>query len=172
VIPPSSFSRSCYCDRAVVKIFKTGAKKRGNRDMTRSRSHEIECSHCGLKQEVNIWESINVSVDPDLKQRLFQGLINVFKCQKCEKDTFISVPLFYHDMERRFCVQFFPFDWLEDDGLLSDAFTREGELNTALFQLPDTPDDMKRTHIVFDMDELLRYVVFREKLHGAWRKTV
>ena len=140
--------------------------------MTRVSSHELECSHCGFKQNVNIWESINVSLDPDLRQRLFQGQINVFKCQKCEKETFISVPLFYHDMEKGFSVQFFPLDWLQDESLLLDAFTREGELNTGLFQLPETSDYIKRTHIVFDMDELLRYVVFREKLYQAWNKKI
>jgi hypothetical protein len=137
--------------------------------MTRLKSHEIECSHCGSKQNVTFWESIDVSVDPDLRQRLFQGLINVFKCQKCEKETFISVPLFYHDAEKEFCVQFFPVDWLQDESLLLDAFTGEGELSTALFQLQETSDYMKRTHIVFDMDELLRYIVFREKLYEAWK---
>ena len=138
--------------------------------MTRMKSHEIECSHCGLKQNVDICESIDVSADPDLRQKLFQGLINVFKCQKCEKHTFISVPLFYHDMEKRFCVQFFPFDWLEDDRLLLDAFTQEGDLDVALFQLPETSDYMKRAHIVFDMDELLRFITFRERLCEVWKK--
>jgi len=151
-------------------MFKRGEKTRGNISMTRLRSHEIECSHCGVKQSVNIWESIDARADPDLRQRLFQGMINVFKCHQCEKATFISVPLFYHDADQGFSVQFFPLDWLEDERLLLDAFTREGDLNTALFHLPEISDDMKRIHLVFDMDELLRYVTFRERLDQAWKK--
>jgi predicted RNA-binding Zn-ribbon protein involved in translation (DUF1610 family) len=66
--------------------------------MSRLTFHEIECPECGLKQKVNIYESVNVTHDPDLKEELLQGKINIFKCHKCGHQSIINNPLLYHDM--------------------------------------------------------------------------
>ena len=135
--------------------------------MSRSKFVEIDCPECGLKQEVSIWESINVTVDPDLKEKIFQGRINVLQCQKCGIESFIPVPLMYHDMRKKFCVQFYPFNWLELDDFLQN-FTKEGGLNIGFFKLPKYSKYFKWTHIVFDMNEFVRYVIFRDKLQEKW----
>lgn len=130
--------------------------------MTRPNLHEIECPKCGAKQTETVWESINATINPDLKEKLIQGQINVFHCQKCREEAFVSIPLLYHDMTRKFCVQFYPFEWLRYDRCLED-FTWDADLNIP-FPMPKYTDFMKRTHIVFDMNELVRYVIFRDKL--------
>lgn len=137
--------------------------------MTRLGSLEIDCPECNIKQNVTIWESVNVTLDPDLKEKLFQGRINVFQCQKCGVRALIPVPLLYHDMTKRFCVQFYPYNWLENDDFLEN-FAKDGELNIELFSIPKASGYMKRTQIVFDMDELVRYVLFRDKLHERSKK--
>jgi len=88
--------------------------------MTMSRSIEIDCPNCGSEQNVMIWETINTDVNPDLNQKLFEGQINVLQCQKCGTKAFIPVPLLYHDMAKRFYVQFYPFDWIENNDFLDN----------------------------------------------------
>ncbi len=45
---------------------------------------ELECPKCGTRQNVFLYDSINVSIDPNLKEKLFKGEINVFQCEGYE----------------------------------------------------------------------------------------
>jgi predicted nucleic-acid-binding Zn-ribbon protein len=136
--------------------------------MTKERMEEIDCPKCGAKQTETLWETINVTLNPELKEKLFQGEINRFRCKNCGNEAYISLPLLYHDMRKKYCVQYYPFDWLEDDQMLDD-FSREGEPN---FSLPvaRTLEYMEKIHIVFEMGELVRYIIFRDKLSEKWEK--
>jgi len=139
--------------------------------MTKQASLEIECPQCHAKQEIRVWESINVDVSPDLKGKLFNGEINVFMCTTCAHIEPLSVPLLYHDMLRKFLVWYCPPSSLNDEAFLS-YFTEQGELNTA--DMPDAPKgsfpEYERIHVVFDMSELLRYIMFRERVHEKWQE--
>jgi hypothetical protein len=65
-------------------------------------------------------------------------------------------------MKRQFWVRYCPFEWLDKDGFF-DYFTSQREAktdsgpeaNVYIFRPP---------HIVFDMGELVRYIIFRERL--------
>jgi hypothetical protein len=46
--------------------------------MTQERSVELGCPKCNEKQSITLYESINVSLDPSLKEKLFRGEINLF----------------------------------------------------------------------------------------------
>lgn len=135
--------------------------------MTMLTVREIECPECHLKQEVEIWESVNVSLDPNLKRKLFEGHINFLKCQKCAHEFPIDVPLLYHDMEKQFLVQYIPLDWIDDDSFLSQ-FTKQGEPSHGL-KIPKKLVHGKSIHMVFSMDELIRYVLFRGRLYEKWK---
>jgi len=45
--------------------------------MTKITTDEVECQACGSKQNVEIFESINVTNQPELKEKLFQGQLNI-----------------------------------------------------------------------------------------------
>jgi hypothetical protein len=105
-----------------------------------------------------------VDVSPDLKEKLFNGEINVFNCTRCAHVEPLEVPLLYHDMRREFLVWYFPLNSLGEDGFLN-YFTQHGELDGNELNIPK---DNLRTHFVFDMNELLRYIVFRERLYEKW----
>jgi hypothetical protein len=49
--------------------------------MTEMESHKLNCPKCGHLQDTVVWTSLNVSLDPDLREKLFNGEINVFICQ-------------------------------------------------------------------------------------------
>ena len=137
--------------------------------MTQRAVIDLDCPKCGAKGKVIIYQSINVSLDPSLREKLLVGKINIFHCPKCEQNSFISVPLLYHDMDRKFMVQFFPFSLIEEKNFLAQ-FTRDAEMIETQMLPRKLRQIYKRTQVVFDMGELVRYVIFREKLCEAWKE--
>ena len=116
---------------------------------------------CGEKVKITIWNSLNITLNPELKEELFQGRIYIFHCQKCKFVVQFPNTFIYHDMKRKFCVMYFPVLIFGNEDMLNKTFTEDGDV------IPisnDMPDYMKKMHIVFDMDELVRYIQFRERL--------
>ena len=130
--------------------------------MTLQSTQQLDCPNCGNSQEVTIWQTVNVTLDPSLRELLAEQRINAFHCGACGLAAYLGVPLLYHDMRRRFCVQFYPAEAIADDDLI------------AMFE-PALPSFMKslggasreyvtQPHLVFDMDDLLHCVEFFERL--------
>ena len=51
--------------------------------MTKIATHEVECQACGSKQNIKILESIYVTNEPELSEKLLEGQLNVFTCERC-----------------------------------------------------------------------------------------
>lgn len=58
-----------------------------------------------------VYNSVNVTSDPELKERLLNGELNVGICKKCGTRHVISVPVLYHDMDLKFMVWVLPREW-------------------------------------------------------------
>jgi hypothetical protein len=136
--------------------------------MTTGRVREIDCPKCGGRQTEKVLETINVSLNPELKEKLFQGEINRFRCKGCGNEAHIFTPLLYHDMRKKYCVQYYPLKFLDHDQFF-DNFNREGDKNPSL-PLVRELEYMQKIHIVFEMGELVRYIIFRDKLSEKWEK--
>ena len=128
---------------------------------------EAKCPACGEESQVEVWRSMNVTQDPDAKELLLAGTVNVFQCPKCRYESLLDVDFLYHDMERKFSVQYYPYERLSDDNFLAN-FTVEGVPALNLPEsapLPDRMDYLLHPHIVFEMGELVRYIAFRDRLY-------
>ncbi|MBW2122924.1 MAG: CpXC domain-containing protein, partial [Deltaproteobacteria bacterium] len=68
--------------------------------MTAIYREDLECVLCGRRFEASIYSSINVSLDPSLKERLLGKEINVVQCPGCGERFTVGATLLYHDMER------------------------------------------------------------------------
>ena len=141
--------------------------------MSLERPVALDCPECGHGQTVIVWDSLNADVSPEARAELLEGRINVFLCTACGQRIMLSVPLLYHDMTRKFVVQFYPFEAV-NDGAFLDRFDDEGRATTVLKACGVLALDpqglmgyMARPHLVFRMSELLRYVRFRERLFAA-----
>ncbi|MFP4475130.1 MAG: CpXC domain-containing protein [Desulfatibacillaceae bacterium] len=136
--------------------------------MSVTNSTEIECPECKSRQKVEYWDSINVTTNPELRDKLFQAKLNRFVCSECQYEAFLNVPLLYNDMEKRFCAHFFPRDILDQQEFY-EHFTVEGRHPEENFpkEALDAVPYLLSPHLVFSMDELLCYVIFRERL---WEK--
>jgi hypothetical protein len=143
--------------------------------MTLQEEISIDCPKCKHAQKTQIWRTLNVTVSPEDKELLFKGGVNVFHCANCGHKAGIDTPLMYHDMVLRYNVQFYPSQLLNDEQFY-EPFRADGSINIAGAppNIP-MPDDgtmyLTKPHIVFNMNELLAYVVFRDKLAKAKGET-
>lgn len=128
---------------------------------------EITCPHCESEQKTTVWRTINTTIDPELKQNLLDGQINMFRCPDCDYEGHVDLDLLYHDMRQEFLVQYYPFYWLDEADLLEE-FTPEGEWRTDS-EIERTEYIFRPPHVVFDMGELVRYIIFRDRLYEQCR---
>jgi hypothetical protein len=129
--------------------------------MTIKKDIAVDCPNCGTSNLVLVWDTINAQVSPEAKTGLLRGEINVFRCRLCEEMITVKKPLLYNDMENKFMVWYFPFAWVEN-GKIFDAVTPDGQTKGTEY-FPEM-DLSGRIHHVFDMDELVRYIRFRDVL--------
>ena len=59
----------------------------------------IICPECGHEQELHVIPSVNVTLDPDMKDKVLSGDIFLFTCEKCGFTGFAGYPFIYEDKE-------------------------------------------------------------------------
>ena len=133
---------------------------------------EVECPECGEKQAAMRWDTLNVTLNPEGRLKLQDGLINTLVCSSCGHKSRLNVPLLYHDMIIGFLVKYYPFGFIGDQSFL-DRFPKTGKLIPSSdlkdFGLEGSDYVEDEVHLVFTMGELVRYVMFREGLYGIDR---
>lgn len=59
--------------------------------------HEVSCPSCKFLQQAELWSSITVKEDPELKDLLMGGEINFLECQSCKAIFYAEQFILYHD---------------------------------------------------------------------------
>ena len=132
--------------------------------MTRYESYKIKCPLCNNKVNVTLLDSINATLNPKKRLELLKGNINIPECPACKKTFRVGKSLLYHDMERNFMVWYYPFESMKHLKFF-DEFSADGHLDdNAGLAKDEIPEYAKNVHYVFSMDEMVRYILFREKL--------
>ena len=73
------------------------------------------CSKCGEKQVIKIYRSINVSEDPQLKEKVRNGSLFLWECPHCGQVNLAKYETLYHDPAARLMV------WLLPEGDISET---------------------------------------------------
>ena len=110
----------------------------------------ISCPACKRKQEVEVWASLNVTVDPSLRARLFAGEINIFSCV-CGYEAEFVATLLYHDMARKIAIHLYP------TGVQID--TNGMDPSTWL----ELPEYLRHPKIVSSLEEMCELIELLEK---------
>ncbi|MFC1669014.1 CpXC domain-containing protein [Spirochaetota bacterium] len=74
--------------------------------MTNSTSLEFKCPDCGNKQEIQYWDSLDVSVDGEMRDKFLKNEINFYNCAKCGLFIPLDLGMVYHDAERKYMIYF------------------------------------------------------------------
>lgn len=72
--------------------------------MSKAAPASLNCPFCDTAQAVILYDSVNVSVDPDLKDAVIEQTINTFTCINCRKNVSVHKNLLYHDMDNKLLI--------------------------------------------------------------------
>jgi len=138
--------------------------------MSHKMNVDLQCPKCRTVSRTEIWLSVDARENPEDKKKLLDGKLNIFQCDNCDHKAVIPHPLLYYDMTNKFCVQLLTFDIIHDREFL-EQFTDDGQLKI-FADLPKwhIQNHFQNIHIIFSMEEMVRYIIFRDKL--ASRKKV
>jgi len=66
------------------------------------------CCQCGGKSELKVYRSINVSEDSQLKAKVRDGSLFVWKCPSCGQVNLVKYESLYHDPDKKLMVWLIP----------------------------------------------------------------
>jgi hypothetical protein len=78
--------------------------------MTRVSEEILTCPNCGHEQPFTHYDSVNVSLDLDLKERLLSRELTTFCCSECGTAAEVVAPMLYHDMNQQLMIWLIPGD--------------------------------------------------------------
>lgn len=74
--------------------------------MSECRKEQVKCPRCHYDSPMTVWNSINVNLDPELKEKLLEGELYHWKCEVCGLEIDVPFGTLYHDMEHKFMLFF------------------------------------------------------------------
>lgn len=69
---------------------------------------QTSCPRCKTPVVVDVEQVFDLNVDPQAKQRLLSGQVNVIHCPNCGYDGMVGTPIIYHDPDKEFLFTFVP----------------------------------------------------------------
>ena len=126
--------------------------------MSNHRVYPIACPRCKASQEVELYESINVKEEPELKQKLMANQLNAVTCPGCQFQFRVDKNLLYSDPDRRLLIYWIPATEQQyEQG--EEQFSELVQNMTALL-----PSDVRApdVHLVFNRTELVERIFLIE----------
>lgn len=128
--------------------------------MSRHKQYNITCPTCGLQQEVDLYEAVNASADPHLKEALMQNWLNRVECPDCGATFRVDMPLLYTDPDHNIMIHWMP----ETDEMPRQRILEE--FDQTLDQINEiVPDDVvvPAVRLVSSRVELVELIFMIEK---------
>jgi RNA polymerase subunit RPABC4/transcription elongation factor Spt4 len=122
--------------------------------MSKINEQIINCGRCGEDFSMLIYDSINVSRDPGLKQQLLNEELNRTSCPNCGMKYLLDKPILYHDMEKRLMVYVLPETFLEDKQKYQNQYEEILKEQSVVLNRLTGNEKKYFCSIVFGVDEL------------------
>ena len=84
----------------------------------------VKCPSCGYKGEFRMYDSVNVSLDPQLREKVLSGKVFEWNCPKCGETISFRHNLLYHDMDKEFQIYYSPTDCDGINKMINDMLSK------------------------------------------------
>jgi hypothetical protein len=119
--------------------------------MSQQTQLSFKCPKCQAKSKVQVYTSVDVTLEPKLRQQVIDKKLNHVGCSKCDFATNHASSLLYQDHQNDFMVQ-----------LASDAQFKESEADKALGDVEDESLEQLQTRRVRSYEELIEKIYLLE----------
>ena len=118
--------------------------------MSLQRPENITCPNCNKKTTI-IYDSLNITLDPEKKEKLLNGELFQRECPHCHESFPLDFGFLYHDMEKHLKIHYCP---AEDDSTMDES---DEEL-TAEFMMMSVKDSyiFRMVHGIENLQEKIR----------------
>lgn len=126
------------------------------------------CTKCGHKGEFRKYDSVNVSLDPSLREKVLSGEIFQWECPKCGATLSVRYDLLYHDMDKDFQIYYSPANCDGINKMINDMLTKYSEMRK-LCRTVDSLNALREKIYIFESGlndiaiELAKVVIKHEK---------
>lgn len=70
----------------------------------------VNCPACKQPINADIEQLFDVNKDPEAKQKLLSGMVNIIHCPNCGYEGSVATPIVYHDLEKELLLTYFPIE--------------------------------------------------------------
>jgi hypothetical protein len=122
--------------------------------MTQFNTYPIQCN-CNNIVDIELYDSVNVTVDSPLAKKVRQRQINNFKCNNCGNESELAYRFLYVDMKKGVWIWCYPFGDKGRSGEIEKELNNEKLVTMGKFIEKFGQQNPK---IVFGYDELLALI--------------
>lgn len=123
---------------------------------------EMECPACKFPNQVEVWSIINAAEDPELRDLLLGGELNMVECQSCKHVFHAEFFLLYHDPASELMAFVYPEAWKSAKAQWEEKTRRDFE------EMQLQADDKHKVPYppltLFGFDELVAIVSWDEEV--------
>ena len=73
--------------------------------MSKHHLEPVTCPKCGKESSFVMYDSVNVTLDPEYKAKILDTTLFKFKCPECQAEICFNYHLLYHDMDKHIMIQ-------------------------------------------------------------------
>lgn len=118
--------------------------------MSKISKQPLTCPECHHEGEFTMYESVNVNLDPSLREKVFSGDLFKWTCASCGKEVTILYNLLYHDMTNNFMIMFAPSGIETINEQYNDLLTRFPGMRNSQYRSVDNLNDLKEKVLILE----------------------
>ncbi len=122
---------------------------------------QTTCPNCRQPVIVEVQQSLDVSRDPLVKQKLLSNAVNFLRCPSCGYQGLLSIPIVYHDPDKELLLTFFPPD------LRVSINEQEKQIGPMITRILDNLPQEKRKAYLLQPKNMLTYQTLIETILEA-----
>lgn len=123
--------------------------------MSISKLEEIRCP-CGEVFEAELWSAISGSENPDLKETLMCGELNIVCCPACEQVFYAEHFVIYHDIENELLAFVYPSGFVNEAELWKKKVS--DDFSGAMVDMPAEVRPGYEPMVLFGLDALVEII--------------
>ena len=108
----------------------------------------ITCPKCGKEAPFRIWESINTTLDPEMKEKVKDRSAFLFTCPNCGEANYVDYGFLYHQMEDTIMIAYSNTEEIDTPSGLDNIFLK-GEY---LLRIVRSLNALREKIYIFDDD--------------------